>query len=820
MAATAREIAGITAGVAAGVIGLAATLLTTVVRRPLPQTSGALTAPGLLAPVEILRDRWGVPHIYARNNADLFFAQGYVHAQDRLWQMELQRRTGLGQLAEILGPIALESDRFLRTLGFGRVARQEATAMSGAEHEAVTAYCRGVNAFLAANKRHLPIEFTLLRCRPRRWEPTDIFAFGKVMALNLSLNWTSEILRAQIVATRGAARMAALDPTYPPDQPLAIPGDADDNATLGADMLRAIAALDPFAGGQDGTQGSNAWVVSGARTTSGGPLLANDPHLALQMPALWYENHLIGGDYAVTGASIPGTVGVIIGHNERIAWGVTNGMNDVQDLYIERFDPAEPHGTRYEFRGGWAKATVVHEEIAVRERALGNRYRTEILPVRITRHGPIISPLVPDDATTSHVPGEALALRWTALEPGGIQRAVLALNRARDWVSFQAALTDWTVPPQNFVYADVEGQIGYALGGAIPRRAQGDGRLPVPGWTGEWEWTGTIPPEENPHVLNPASGYIVSANNRIVGDDYPHPLPGEWLPGYRAARIREVLLRVPRHDAASFARLHNDNHSLPGRILRDLARARKLPVASDDRFAILVRDILAAWDTLLTADSVAALIATTLTGQLLQRTYRELADPLATVTGLGAFAGLPGKTFLQRALPRVLDLFTGGEGSWLAAGDTPEAILRDAWTATIEELRSAWGTDPTQWRYGLAHHLTLRHPLGAFRPLHRLFNRGPYAVGGDLNTVTMGYRTTAPSGIESYTAPSYRQICDPTTWDQSRSSYPGGQSGHPASPHYDDLIAPWLEGRYHPNLWTRPAIEEATVARLNLTPAE
>ena len=820
LATSARKIAGLTAGVAAGVTGLTATLLTAALRRPLPQTSGTMAAPGLRAPVEILRDRWGVPHIYARNNADLFFAQGYVHAQDRLWQMELQRRTGHGQLAELLGPIALESDRFLRTLGFGRVARQEAAAMSGAEHEAVTTYCGGVNAFLDANKRRLPVEFTLLRCRPRPWEPADIFAFGKVMALNLSLNWTSEVLRARIVAALGEDRAAALDPTYPADQPFAIPGDADYTATLGADALRAVTALDPFAGGRDGTQGSNAWVVGGARTASGGPLLANDPHLALQMPALWYENHLIGGDYAVTGASIPGTVGVIIGHNERVAWGITNGMNDVQDLYIEHFDPAAPGGTRYEFGGAWTEATVVHEEIAIRERPLGKRYRTERLPVRITRHGPIISPLVPSKATMGSVPGEALALRWTALEPGGIQRAVLALNRAHDWTTFRAALSEWTVPPQNFVYADVAGQIGYALGGAIPRRTQGDGRVPVPGWTGEWEWDGTIPPEENPHAFDPASGYIVSANNRIVGDEYLQPLSGEWLPGYRAARIREVLLRVPRHDAASFARLHNDRHSLPGRALRELARTGKLPTAPDDPFATLIRDILAVWDNLLAADSVAGLIATTLTGQLLERTYRELTEPLATVTGLGAFASRPGKTYLQRALPRVLALFTGGDTSWLAPGDSPEAILRDAWTATVEELQTTWGADPTLWRYGLAHQLTLRHPLGLFRPLRKLFNRGPYDIGGDLNTVNMGYRTTSPSGSESYTGPSYRQICDPTAWDQSRSSYPGGQSGHPASSHYDDLIATWLEGGYHPNLWTRPAIEEAAKARLSLTPGQ
>ncbi len=820
MATTAGKIAGIAAGVTAGVAGASAAILASALRKPLPRTAGILAVEGLGEPVEILRDRWGVPHIYARSNADLFFAQGYVHAQDRLWQMELQRRTGLGQLAEILGPVALESDRFLRTLGFGRVAREEEAAMSSEERETIGAYCAGINAFLADNARRLPLEFSLLRYRPRPWEPADLFAFGKVLALNLSMNWTIEIVRARIVAALGAERAAKLDPAYPADQPFAIPQDADYAPELGTEALRAAAAPDPFAGGRGDAPGSNAWVVGGGRTTSGGPLLANDPHLALQLPALWYENHLVGGDYAVAGASIPGAAGVIIGHNARIAWGVTNGMNDVQDLYIERFDPADPTGLRYEFRGAWEEAALVHEEIAVRERPLGGRRRVETLPVRITRHGPIVSPLVPREDAVSDESGEALALRWTALKPGGIQRAILAVNRAHNWATFRAALSEWTVPPQNFVYADVDGHIGYALGGVIPIRAQGDGRVPVPGWTGEWEWTEAIPPEENPHALDPAEGWIVTANNRIVGDEFPHPLPGEWLPGYRAARIREALGRVPRHDATSFARLHADRQSAPGRALAGLARAGRLPLAPGDEFAALARDILAAWDGLLTADSVAGLIAAILTDQLLDRAHRGVNRPLATVTGLGVLASLPGRTFLQRTLPRVLGLFAGGDPSWLAPGDTPEAILRDAWSATLAELRATWGDDPTRWRYGHAHRLTLRHPLGALRPLRALLNRGPFPTGGDLNTVCMGSLATSPAGVESYTAPSYRLICDPTDWDNSRSSYPGGQSGHPASSHYDDLIAPWLEERYHPLLWTHAAVEEAATDRLTLTPAK
>lgn len=808
------QAVGIAASVAAGLAGLATAGWRTASRRSLPQYTGQLHAPGLVAPVEIVRDHWGVPHIYAQNNGDLFFAQGYTHAQDRLWQMDLQRRTGHGQLAEIFGPVALESDRFIRTLGFSRIARQEVNQMAKEEYEAVVAYCNGVNHYLASNRRHLPVECTLLRYCPTPWEPADIYVFGKIMALNLSMNWTMELLRTRIVDAVGAARAALLDPTYPDEQPFTIPPDAEYQAGVGTSALHAATELDRFSGGRDGLQGSNAWVVSGARTKSGSPLLANDPHLALQMPALWYENHLVGGDYAVTGASIPGTVGVIIGHNARIAWGVTNGMNDVQDLYLEQFDPADPAGLRYNVAGQWAEATLVNEAIIVRDRPL--RQRTHIVnhPVRITRHGPVISPLDTDEAGQPEQ--QALALQWTALQPSNLQRTVLAINRATDWDSFRTALVDWVVPTQNFVYADISGQIGYALGGALPVRAQGDGRLPVPGWTNEWEWQGTVPSAENPHQQNPASGYVVTANNRISAET----TPGEWLPGYRATRIRDRLLQVAQHDVGSFARLQNDQFSIPGRFLSELARTEQIPVVAGDQTGALVRSIMAAWDGQLTADCIGGLIATTLEAALVNRAYRELTASLSLTTGQGLFASLPAETYLHRALPRVLALFTpNGDQAWLAPGDTPEQILADAWQATLSTLYDRWGTDPRRWRYGKAHRFTLHHPLGALGPLGRYFNRGAFATGGDLNTVCVGSLSSSPTGAESYVAPSYRQICDLSNWDNSCSCYPGGQCGNPASPHYADLVQPWLDGRYHPILWSPTAVQAATAATLTLLPA-
>ena len=404
-----------------GLAGLAGAAVFAGLRRPLPRTSGSLKLAGLRAPVQVLRDRWGVPHIYAASSADLFMAQGYIHAQDRLWQMELQRRTGHGRLSELFGGLALDTDRYVRIMGFSRVAERELATLAGDSRAAIEAYIAGVNAFIERNARRLPLEFTLLRIQPEQWRPADVLVWGKMLAQNLARSWISEALRAQIVALVGPERASALEPEYLADHPLTLPRGASYGSSIGADALRMVSNATPFMGNGELGQGSNAWVVGGGRSASGRPLLANDVHLTLQVPSLWYENHLSGGEFHVTGASLPGTPGVVIGHNERVAWGVTNGENDVQDLFIERFDRVDR--LRYQFRGEWQRAELVREEIRIKGRAAPH-----VEEVRITRHGPVISALVPAHAPTKDQQeqqggdttaySEELALRWTALEPG------------------------------------------------------------------------------------------------------------------------------------------------------------------------------------------------------------------------------------------------------------------------------------------------------------------------------------------------------------------------------------------------------------------
>ncbi len=820
---------GLSVGLAASAASVGAVA---VMRRPLPRVSGRATLVGLNAQATVRRDRWGVPHISAASNGDLFAALGYVHAQDRLWQMELNRRTGHGCLAELFGPVALSSDQFIRTLGFSRIARAEVDLLDEETRATLEAYLRGVNGWIEAHRGRLPLEFSLLGLQAQPWELADLLVWPKVMALNLGGNWMSELFNAQVAAALGSVRAAELNPHYPPEAPIAVPPGTFAWPDLGAAALRRANEAARFTGDSTAPQGSNAWVVSGARSSTGRPLLANDPHLGLGLPGIWYAAHLEGGDYHVAGVTFPGFCGVVIGHNPQIAWGVTAALTDTQDLYLERLHPEQPD--RYLWQGEWRELERVREEIIVK----GQR-SPSILEVRLSHHGPLLDevsspadsplhslPATPrDPAATSGEPAAAplaIALRWTALEPTPASaRAVLRLNRATDWASFRAALEDWDVAPQNFIYADVNGHYGYALGGRLPIRAQGDGQLPVPGWDGAYEWTGYLPNAELPASLDPPDGFAVTANNRIAAPDHPHftRIQGDYANPYRAERISELLAATPLHDLRSFARIQNDLRSLPGVQLARLVTE----LTPSDRLEQTARDLLAAWDGDLTAESVPATIYAGLRHHLLRVVYTELEALFAAQAALGAFASLPANTYLDRALPMVLARMEAAplperSDAWLGGGRTWLGVLGEALSRTTSELCESLGSNPTRWSYGRIHSLTLRHPLGAVAALAPLFNRGPWPTGGDIDTVNHHFIPRDSVSGPRYNGPSYRQIIDPGDWDSARIIMPAGQSGHPASSHYADMNAAWRAGGYFPLLWTPEAVERHTVASLTLEP--
>src|SRR3989440_6677932 len=806
------------AGLAGGAYGAYYLLM----RRPLPKKSGKLTLQGLHEGVEVLTDRYGVPHIYAQNEEDLYFAQGYIHAQERLWQMELNRRTASGRLSEIFGKISIETDRFSRRLGMHRAAAAEVPRLSENSKRILDAYAHGVNAYIEHNKNKMPIEFSLLRFKPTPWQIMDSILWAKMMGWNLCGNWETEIIRARIVAMLGAKRAAKLEAGYDPKHPLIIPPGVEyRGVNLG--MLEQYEQLKQLSG--FGIMGaSNNWVVDGTMTTTGAPILCNDPHLGQAAPSIWYECHLVAGDTNVIGASFPGTPGVIIGHNRHIAWGITNAVSDVQDLYIEKFNPQNPH--QYEYQGKWEEAQVILEEIKVRGA------KTPLIEeVRITHHGPILTSVSlsgkdnqPGKNGNNHASAELpLALRWPGLEQCHIISAVQKMNQATNWEEFRDALRDWDVPPQNLIYGDKEGNIGYVMAGAIPIRAQGQALLPSPGWTGEYEWTGFIPFDELPQTYNPQQHFIVTANNRVVDDDYPYYITNEWLNGYRAQRIRDLLTSKGKLAPTDMALIQGDQYSLPA--VEIVPHILSLQTSAPLEKAAL--DVLHTWNYILAPASVGGAIYTTFLHKFQVIVFGAMFGDDETLVhgymGRGSSILAPINGYASRSKPLLIRLLNEHDDSWFADSAIPngprswDAARSSAFTAAVEDLREKLGSDISQWQYGKIHKMTYNHVLGTIKPLDKIFNRGPFPLGGDVDTVNMG--ATLPHQPETViTIPSFRQIVNLADMKASSSGHSPGQSGHPASKHYADFIKPWREVKHHPMLFERSAIEANAEGILTMAP--
>lgn len=759
-------------------------------RRATPTISGSLQLPGLLDAVEIIRDERGVPHIYAANTHDLFFAQGFVHAQDRLWQMDFQRRVAAGRLSEVLGDTTLELDRWTRILQLRRQAERDLEVASNDGRRILAAYTRGVNRFIETTDG-LPIEFALLRYEPEPWTPADCLGWTNVLAFSLSQNWDSEAIRAQIARRVGPERARSFDAGYRDGMPLIVP-----NARVGA--VDGESASSAVLGGRGA---SNSWVVAGSRTQSGKPVLANDPHLPLRIPGLWYENHLVGGGYNVTGASWPGVPAVLIGHNERIAWGMTASMADVQDLYIERFHAQDPQ--LYEVNGAWQMAEVRKE--LIERRGHVTPYIEEVV---LTRHGPLVTSLIPGEM-------QPMALRWTGYEvDAGTIDCMLDLNRAADWQGARRALEGLRAPTVNVIYADVDGNIGYQLAGRIPVRSIGDGRVPVPGWNDEHAWTGYRSLEELPCSYNPPSGYIVSANNKPVGDNHPHALHGNWSPGFRARRIVDRIQAQPKHNVASFQSIQLDQVSLP---LQSLAR-RVAELSIDDPQLRAAQADLAYWDGVMDADSVAASLATMTLRHLRERLLATEIGPLAKYyLGRGFQEALhPVSGMAGAHVEVVLGLLEGANAFW-QSGESLDELVVASLRRAVDELKAERGPDMGRWSWGTLNRMAFVHPLGAAGPLKALLNRGPYPMGGDDLTVWPSGHVSGSADLQVHSA-SYRMIVDLAELGASMSICPPGQSAHLASRHYADQVDAWRGGQLHIMHWDRDAVAAVAEGTLRLQP--
>ncbi|MFL7890773.1 MAG: penicillin acylase family protein [Anaerolineales bacterium] len=805
--------------------------------RSFPQTEGQIQVPGLEAPVDVYRDSYGVPQIYASSPHDLFFTQGYVHAQDRFWQMDFWRHLGSGRLSELLGESLLETDQFLRTLGFARVAQQELETFDPTSMAILESYSAGVNAYLEEHQgADLSLEYLVLKAvnadyQIEAWQPLDSMIWGKAMAWDLGGNMDDEIEKALLLGALTPEQVADLVPPYPEDKPVIVPGfqivtDQANHETLGShqwnDYLKLTQTvkdkfnlLDQVIGPRGAGIGSNSWAISGDRTATGEPLLANDPHLGAQMPAIWYEVGLhctqrtAECPYQVTGFSFAGVPGVIIGHNENIAWGFTNVGPDVQDLYIEKINPQNPN--QYEVNGEWLDMELVDEAIKL------PGGETKDLTVRYTRHGPIISDttyLEDDFAASAGIDlpaNSALALRWTALEPYHIFRAIWRFNRAANWDDFREGTRDFAAPAQNLLYADVDGNIGYQMPGKIPIRAKGDGSLPVPGWTDEYEWIGYIPFEELPYSFNPPEGYIVTANNAVVDADYPYLIATVFAHGYRAQRIVDMIQDAPGLiDSDYIQKMQGDDMDLNAETLVPILL--KTPVGIDNE---VYRQMLENWDYQVNMESSAAALFEVFWKNLLQITFQdELPEDSMPVGG-------------SRWFEVFANLVEKPDDAWWDIPTTTPVENRDfifsmAFTAAVEELKGTLGVNPEQWAWGDLHTLNLVNPsLGStgIPVIDLLFNRGGYRISG--GTAIVNATSWSASSEEPYVVrslPSMRMIVDLSNLSNSLTMHTTGQSGHAYSDHYADMTDPWRNIQYHSMLWEPGQVEDEADEHLQLLP--
>ncbi|MGD8856317.1 MAG: penicillin acylase family protein [Chloroflexota bacterium] len=833
------KIVLIIVGLIAVIALVAVGIIRAQMRQAWPQTSGTVQINGLDGRVEVVRDEYGVPHIYAQTEEDLFFAQGYVHAQDRFWQMEFQRRTGAGRLSEIFGEATLATDRYLRHFGFYDLAQASYDMDDETTKALVDAYTAGVNAYIAdRDPDDLAFEFTLLGLQGVKyeiepWQPADSFVWGYMLIFDQASLYNVELTNLKRLAKVGSDLNSYLLAPYRDDRPVIIQKD-DLLARSGLELspladldqealdyvLAAAESFDPQAMlpglltdlgfGQGGA--SNSFAISGDLTETGMPMLANDPHMSINIPNLWHEVglHCVEKSadcvYEVRGFSLPGVPGILIGHNDRIAWGLTNAAFDPNDVFIERINPENPN--QYEVNGEWQDMTLRREEITVR-----GQDEPEIMVVRRTRNGVVITDGMSDVAPYSD--GEhlyALTMAWTGLDPVGSLDAVQHVLRAQGWDDFVAALANFDAGQQNWLYADVDGNIGYVLPGKIPIRAGGDGTLPVPGWNDDYIWTGYIPYEELPRTFNPSTGYIVTANNpQVRPAEYPYLLGLTTDRGQRAQQITNMV-------EGFGGGISMDDMSAMQTSNKNLSALEIIPylddLTFDDPALNTARSRLQTWDAEMTMDSAEAALFNIFWAQLLQRTFNDQLPTDLAPRGQSDSSDTIYMLLQEPDNPWWDDLETTGEV------EDRDAILSQAFEAAYDEGVETFGKDLDTWKWGDLHtiefvHATLgRSGIGV---IENIFNRGPFRTNGS-ESVPQKTCWDAQGSYEVRCIPALRQVIDLGDLGNSRMVHAVGQSGHPSNDHYDDFIDPWRLFEYHPSNWQRSAAEAGEAEVLVLEP--
>ncbi|MGD6993431.1 penicillin acylase family protein [Sutcliffiella horikoshii] len=753
--------------------------LSWLLNKSVPQTEGTIEVNGLVEVVSVYRDEAGIPHIEAENQHDLFFAQGYVTAQDRIFQMDLSRRQASGMLSEVVGKQALDRDKFFRTLGLRRAAEKSLDYYSEEARKALASYAEGVNQYIKQAKaaNTLPIEFTIMGYEPEEWTDLDSITIGKYMAFDLGGHWEGQAFRHHLIQNFPEDKALELFPSYPEDGPSIIQAVKDSTIDIGESFAGAVIPHE--------FNGSNNWVVSGEKTESGFPLLADDPHLGLATPSIWYETHLQSPELNVSGVIFAGIPGIILGRNETISWGVTNVGPDVQDLYIEKRNPDNKHEFLYNDK--WEPAEIIEEKIFIKDE------EAQDYEVVVTRHGPIMSEFAHYEDTNT-----ALAMKWTALEPSTELEAVLKFSKATNWEEFKEALTFFHTPAQNFVFASTDGTIAYRANGLIPIRKKGDSLLPVPGWTDEYEWEGYIPWDELPTVVNPTEGYIATANYKVVGEEYPYHISNIWAQPYRQQRIQDVLESKEKLNVDDMMQLQFDHYNLQAEefvpiLLKntDISNLREI-----DREAL---ETFENWDFTDSTDLAAPL--------LFHFWMEEIANLLfnndISEDVLKLFEG-KGNVVDQL----IREAHQGKDGIWITEKGGLQNVLQESLTNAVDRASNFQGEKPANWKWGEVHAAEFSHPLSAVNPLHLLFNRkGALPMRGSRVTVGAAGWNSETGKVNHGAA--WRTVVDMKNPLESYNVVGPGQSGHVMSPWYHDQMDDWTEGRYHQTFMGDEYREEA-----------
>jgi penicillin amidase len=760
----------------------------------LPVTSGELQLEGVHRPILIRRDRHGVPYIEAENDSDAWYALGFCQGQDRGFQLEGLVRVVRGTLAELVGPDGLPVDQLSRRIGFRQSADKQLPAQGDDIRGMLDAFTRGVNAGVRRGCRRLPHEFTLLRAKPTVLEPADVLGLLKLISFLLASNWDSELVRLKTLTEDGPEALAALDPSYPEWLPVTTPGGALSGPVV--DRLAGDVALFAAVAGHGG--GSNNWAVAPQRTASGRPILANDPHLASSLPPHWYLAHVRTPDWAVAGAAFAGAPGILVGHNDVCAWGVTAGLTDNTDLYLEEIGP---DGRSVRRGNEWVPCAERVEVIRVKGE--------EPAQVRVleTPHGPIIGP-----ALAGEVGAIALQATWLAPRP---VRGCLTVHHARDFDGFRRCFEQWPSLPLNLAYADANGNIGWQLVGDAPRRRQGWGTLPLPGADPANGWEAkTVPFADLPHAFNPTIGYVATANNKPTADGEGPYLGTDWIDGYRAARIAELLATRQDWDVPATLALQMDQASIPWREMRStvLAATPQTAVAQQGL------ELLAAWDGVIAADSPAAAVYELFVSEMVRRVVVAKAPKTAAwALGQGFTPLAPHSLLVTRRTGYLVRLLREQPEDWF--GGPWSAEVAAAVGTAVQSLQDRFGSSVEQWQWGKVRPLTLLHPVGERPPLDKVFHLGPFPWGGDAATVAQAAVPPAEPTANPPFVASLRVVLDVGNWEENRFVLPGGQSGNPLSPHYADQFPLWQRGLGVRMPWSAEEVSKAAQTTLRLVPA-